>query len=569
MNDATGLGSGAIWRRREAPPASQRPRSISEILGILLAQRGILTSEEAHAFLHPSLDQLHDPALLPDFEPGAEAVERAIRDGHRIFIHGDFDADGITSTTVLTRSLRAMAPGSEIVPFVPHRFREGYGLRRETIREAAEAGAKLFLTCDVGIAAHDSVAYARELGMTVVVTDHHSVPAQIPDATAVINPKRPDSQYPFRDLAGVGVAFKFVEGLVKRKGHKLDGFYRRQLPFVALGTIADMMPLNGENRTIAALGLRYMRDTDHPGLVTLLENARVNRDYGISSHTISFRLAPRINAAGRVAEASLALRLLLERDPAEALELANQIEAINTERKAIADEVKAEAIALAAAMGDRFSYVIAGEGWHGGVVGLVAGSLSNALARPVVLGTITDGMFRGSARAAGLVDLYDFISRNRDLVGGGGHSRAAGMHFPADQLAEVQARFEAYVAAELEGVDLTPILEYDLELQPEDLSRPVLDEIARLGPFDSETNPEPLILSRNLLFSTAERISKAGNPGTVARYSGPRRTLLRNIFESETELPEAGSRWDVLYRVRAGSYEGIWFDEVDTRPAGS
>jgi single-stranded-DNA-specific exonuclease len=379
-----------------------RELGVSPVTARLLAIRGLHDLDEARRFLSPSLDQLLDPFLLADMERAVIRLERAIAQRERIAVHGDYDVDGITSTVILRRTLELL--GGDVVHFVPERLRDGYGLQPATFDRLKADGVQVVVSVDCGIRGAEAARRARELGIDLIITDHHEPDDELPDAVAVVNPKRHDCTYPDKNLAGVGVALKLVQALCTRAGRAawVPGFVK----VAAIGTLADVVPLVGENRVIAKLGLEMLSKGPHKvGLRSLLEaSSLVGKT--IDSYHISFMLAPRINAAGRMSTPDIAARLLLASDEgmaAEARALAEQLEVENTRRRTEEQDIVAQARKIVDTdpeVGARSVLVVAGEGWHRGVIGIVASKLVDAFYRPAIVLSIEDGVAHGRAAAS-------------------------------------------------------------------------------------------------------------------------------------------------------------------------
>jgi len=489
--------------------------SIPFVTAQILVQRGIQSAKDAEAFLKPDLKNLHDPKLLPDYDKAVRAILGAKERGETIFIHGDYDVDGVTSASLFTRFLRSV--GCRVVTHVPHRLKEGYGIHESAVQAASEAGAKLFLTCDCGISAHDQVKQANEAGMTVVVTDHHTVGAEIPDAAAVVNPHRSDSQYPFAELCGAGVAFKLCDGLTRELGHNPSHFYRAFLDLAALGTIADVMPLVDENRIIAKYGLERLAKTKKVGLVELMKVAGIDPSSGkpLRSYHVGFTLGPRLNAAGRLDDAAMSLDLLLESDPDKAREIAQEIDQINNERKAEQERIYQEAVqkVLAEGKADKNVIIVADEGWHSGVIGIVAGKLVEFFRRPCFVAAVDPetGKMKGSARSIPGFNLADAIRSHGDLISGGGHAMAAGFSGDLESIDILNATMHEYAGKFLTEEDFLPQVRIDAEVAPESVTLAMAESLSMLEPFGMG-NPEPVLLVRNVQFA---QILPTKNPSIV------------------------------------------------------
>lgn len=484
---------------------------VHPIMARLLVQRNITTPEEAALFLEPSLDRLHDPFLLPDAEAACERIKTALHEKEKILIHGDYDGDGITSAALWTRVLRSL--GANVEVFVPHRGRDGYDMRASFIERAKNDGVTLIITTDCGVTRMDEVEHARQYGIDVIVTDHHTPRSsgELPRAVAVVNPHRADSKYPFADLAGVGVAFKMGEALTRTLGLKLDSYRRAFLDLAAIGTVTDIMPLHGENRILVRHGLEALQNTKKPGLRALIHSAGY-AGKPLNAGSIGFGLGPRLNAASRVDETTDALDLLLTKDEAEAYRLAEHLERCNMRRKEIQEAILEEARAQVAQQDvtEARCLVVDGSGWPGGIIGLVAGRIMEQYCRPCVVITVdpATGAGRGSARSPRIFNILDAITACRDLLGEyGGHACAAGLSIESGNVEDFRAQMMQLAGAQLSEEDLVPTLEVAAELDPTDICPQLLEQIETLAPFGS-SNHEPLFVSRSVRLANVVTMGK-------------------------------------------------------------
>lgn len=528
----------------------QAELGIPAMVAGLLINRGITDASAADKFLNPRLEHFHRPELLPDYAPAVREIRAAQAKGDTIFVHGDYDADGVTSAAILVRFLRVMK--CEVIPHVPHRVREGYGIHESVVAAAAAAGAKLFLTCDCGVAAHEQVKQANAAGMRVVVTDHHSVGADLPEAAAVINPHRSDSTYPFSELSGAGVAFKLCEGLARENGLKIEEFYRRYLDLAVLGTIADMMPLVDENRLIAHFGLQALKDTRKAGIQAIMKNARMNPVDGVTSRDVGWRIGPRLNAAGRIQDAALALRLLLSNDPAEAQPIADEIEAVNQERRDEQDRLAEEAIAAVIESGqaDRNVIIIASENWHPGIIGIVAGKIAERFRRPTFVGAIdpVTGVVKASGRSIRGFDLASTIRENPELfIGGGGHAMAAGCSFDGAQIDELRLQLHAFAGAQIDPADFIPSADVDFEVLATEVSAETTESLSKMEPYGNG-NRQPTFLVRGV---ELRQLMPMRDPKhaklTIAAGNGSVGGILFGAADKLAALG-AGKKLDLLFR---------------------
>ncbi len=454
-----------------------RELAVAPLVARIMVAHGISSVEEAERFLTPSLERdWADPLIIPGMADVADRVERAVRAGESIAVFGDFDVDGITSTCLLTEGLRAL--GATVRPFIPHRFDEGYGISEAALdRVVAACAPSLVVTVDNGIAAKSEVAYLRERGIDLAVTDHHEPSDAVPEGIPLTDPKL-EAQGPSRELAGAGVALKLVQVLGARFGR--PDLWRRYLEVAALGTVSDMMLLTPENRALVAEGIAQMRATARPGFIALASVSRVDIET-ITADSLSFSLIPRLNAAGRMADPALALDLLLERDAIEASRLAARLEEVNQERRAIEAALTEDALARVeeSYAGGRV-IVVGGEGWHEGVKGIVASRLVNRYHVPALLFSIEDGVARGSGRSVGSVNLFDAVERCSDLLTRfGGHAGAVGVTLPAQRLPELRTRLDA-VLSELPEEAFLDTGEIATTVDLAELDIDTIEEISRL-----------------------------------------------------------------------------------------
>ena len=460
----------------------------------LLCMRGLGDPDVARRFLHPTMDHLHDPYLLADMGKAVERIERALATKERIAIHGDYDVDGITSTVILRRALEML--GGEVVHFIPERLRDGYGLQPAAIDRLHGEGVHLVISVDCGIRGTEAALRARELGMDLIITDHHEPDGTLPPALAVINPKRHDCTYPDKNLAGVGVALKLVQALCQRadKAKWLPAFVK----IAAIGTLADVVPLVGENRVIAKLGLESLSTGRHTvGLRALLEASGLTGKT-IDSYHVGFILAPRVNAAGRMSTPDIATRLLLATDEGageEARGLAQQLNDENLKRQTEEADLVAQAkkaIETDPAIGAHNVLVVGGEGWHRGVIGIAASKLVDAYSKPAIVLSIDGEVAHGSCRSIPAFDMLDALERCADLfLRFGGHKQAAGLTMDAANVPEFRARINAHADAVLEPDQLRPRLRIDGNLNLKQITPDLVDGLNLMAPFGL-ANPRPI-----------------------------------------------------------------------------
>jgi len=469
---------------------------VSSLVARLLIGRQF-SLESARQFLAMRLADLPDPFLLPDMDVAVNRLYAAIENGEKIAIHGDYDVDGISGTVLLTAVLKAF--GADVEYHIPLRLRDGYGLSAEAIKAAAARGVTVVVSVDCGVSAHEEASLARQSGIDLIVTDHHQPPATLPQAVAVINPQRQDSGFPFRPLAGVGVAFFLLIAL--RKTLREAGWFkthpepdlRDYLDLVALGTIADLVPLQGINRTLARHGLRLIENAPRIGLRALKQVASVKN---VSSGVVGFQLAPRLNAAGRMEDAVLGVELLLEEDMVRALNTARYLDQCNRARQELEKQTLREAESAVAGLSDQHTHtiVLGGEGWHPGVIGIVASRLVERYHRPTVLVALDGDGGKGSARSIRGYHLYQGLQACAGhLEAFGGHEMAAGLSLSRQELPAFASALEAHAREELGDDELLPKLRHDGTVLLEEIDPDALRQMESMAPFGME-NPEPLMV---------------------------------------------------------------------------
>jgi single-stranded-DNA-specific exonuclease len=478
-----------------APPELARQLGLRPLIADLLHQRGQQDPAAVHTFLEADYrGGLHDPLLMRGMAEARDRIALAVERGEPMAVYGDFDTDGVTAVTLLVQAITAM--GGTIRPYIPHRAREGYGLNSQAVRQLAADGVRLLITVDCGISNAPEVAEAAALGLDVIVTDHHQPPAAVPQAHAVVNPKQEGCAYPYKQLVGVGIAFKLVQALWKH-GLKPGALRARDLlDVVALGTVADMGPLTGENRVLVKAGLEAINSSQRPGLRALIDVAGLVQGK-ITAADIGYMLAPRLNAAGRLDDAVLAYRLLLAEDPIAAQAHAQELNQANRERQELTRRVQGLAKELAAATGklDQPVVMLDSPEFPAGVVGLVAGKLMDEWGRPVLLIERGEETSRGSARSVPGFSIIEALTSCQDLfVRFGGHAAAAGFTIANANLPALEDRLLALAAAKLTEEMLQPAIGIHATVDLNDLGWPLLGELERLEPF-GQGNPQPVLMS--------------------------------------------------------------------------
>ncbi|MFC5529246.1 single-stranded-DNA-specific exonuclease RecJ [Cohnella yongneupensis] len=479
---------------------------VSRLVSGVLVARQWHSAEEAETFLNASEQQLHDPFLLKGMSVAVSRITQAIEAGEHIRVYGDYDVDGVTSTALMTRLLTTL--GARFDTYIPHRHKEGYGMNEAAIDLAADAGVSLIVTVDNGISAVRQIAYAAERGIQVVVTDHHEPPAsgELPDAVAIVNPKQEDCPYPFKGLCGAGVVFKLAHAMLGRP-------VLEYADLAAIGTIADLMPLIGENRVIARLGLAQLRRDPVPG-IRALAKASGTKPEELTSGRIGFGLAPRLNAGGRLAHASGAVQLLIAADEAEAMSLATELDELNLERQALVETTVAEADAMWKTLNadgrNRNVIVLAGEGWNAGIAGLVASKLVERYYRPAIILAIDPdtGKCKGSARSIDGFNLFEALSECAELMDHfGGHTAAAGLTISWENVESLSERLHALAGEWLTEEDWQPKKRADLVCTLAQATLDAVDQLARLEPFGNG-NPTPRVVIQGLTVRESRTLGK-------------------------------------------------------------
>jgi single-stranded-DNA-specific exonuclease len=532
---------------------------ISPVTARLLCIRGLDEPGVAQRFLSPSLADLHDPLLLADMAVAVDRILIAVAARERIAIHGDYDVDGVTSTVILRRALELL--GADVVHFIPERLRDGYGLQPAALDRLHAQGVRLVISVDCGIRAAEAARHACSLGLDLIITDHHEPGDELPACVAVINPKRHDCRYPDKNLAGVGVALKLVQALCAKSGRVawLPAFVK----VAALGTLADVVPLTGENRIIAKLGLEMLSKGPHKvGLRALLEASGL-LNTAIDSHQVSFVIAPRINAAGRMSTPDIAARLLLAADEAmgvEARALAEQLNAENLRRQEEEAAIVAEARKVVETdldVGSRTVIVVAGEGWHRGVIGIVASKLVDAFHRPAIVISVDGDVAHGSCRSIPSFNMLAALeSCGEVMTKFGGHKQAAGLTIEAGRIRELRAAVNAYADTCLTPDDLRPRLWIDGALSFRGISSQVAAELTALAPFGAG-NPTPIFRASRVEIVDGPRRIKERHLKMAFRQDG---RIMRGIAwrasERETFVAEHRSAIDLAFSLEQDIWNG-------------
>ena len=494
--------------RKQAAKELADKIGMSPILADLLIRRGIKTESAAKRFFRPMLSELIDPFLMNDMDIAVDRLNDAMGRKERIMVYGDYDVDGCTAVALVYKVLQQFY--SNIEYYIPDRYDEGYGVSRKSIDEAKEKGVKLIIVLDCGIKAIDEIAYAKELGIDFIICDHHVPDEEMPPAVAILNPKRKDSTYPFHHLSGCGVGFKFMQAFAKNNGIP----FSRLMPvldFCAVSIASDIVPVVGENRTLAFHGLKQLNQNPSVGLKAIIKICGLmGREITMSD--IVFKIGPRINASGRMQNGKEAVDLLVERDFKTALLEASQINGYNEQRKDIDKQMTEEANLIVSKLENQqhlSSIVLSGENWKKGVIGIVASRLTEIYFRPTVVLTVVDGMATGSARSVAGFDIYDAIKSCRDLLENfGGHTYAAGLSMKVENIPAFRKRFQEYVNKHILPEQTQAILDIEEEIDFKDITKKMLTDIKKFAPH-GPSNPKPLFCTHNVYdYGTSKVVGK-------------------------------------------------------------
>lgn len=527
--------------------------NISELLATILVNKNITTQKEINEFLNPTRNDFFDPFLMNDMDIAIKRIKKAIENQEKVIIYGDYDVDGITSITVLKSFLKDV--GLDVDYYIPNRLEEGYGLNKNAIDEIAKKEYKLIITVDCGISAIEEVDYANSLGIEVIITDHHEPGDEIPKALAVVDNKRKDNKYPFRELAGVGVAFKVSQALAQSMNIREEE-YLKYLDIVCVGTISDIVPLVSENRVITKLGLKLVKQTRNMGLRAIINSSGYSQ---INSTTISFGVAPRINACGRMGKAEQALKLLLSKDIYEVNKLTQELNSYNRERQEIEKEIfenvltKIEQNNLA----KNRTIVVGGENWHHGVIGIVSSKITEKYFKPsILLSFEKDGTGKGSGRSIPGFDLHEALMKcENSLEKFGGHSMAVGLTIKKENLEQFYKEFEK-IAEENETENIIPIINVDAKIELDKIDKSVVEDLKQLEPF-GEANKTPTFALKNIRIDSIRALSEGKHLKLTLRENNQ---IINAIGFNIGELAEAykiGDKIDIAGVLEINTFNGI------------
>ncbi len=523
-------------------------------IALILANRDVLTPDAARTFLEGTLDDLYDPYLMAGMDKAVARIEAAIQRKEKILIFGDYDVDGVLSVVIMLKALSGL--GAEVDFFIPKRLKEGYGIKEAHLQVAKEKGARLVVSVDCGIKAVDFVKGAMREGLDVIITDHHLPGEDLPEAVALLNPVLKESGYPYAGLAGVGVVFKLLQALLEKHGKSTHLPHYAKL--VAIGTIADVANLRGENRLLVRSGLKGLENASNRGLRSLLEQCGC-LDKKVSEGDVGFRLAPRINAAGRMGTADDAVRLFLSDDDSESRRLARRLSELNSRRQSEEDKIysEAEKRIRKGALDKRYKMLILGcETWHRGIIGIVASKLKDAFNRSVVLFTYEDGKAHGSGRSISALSLIECLDACRDFfIDYGGHPLAVGCVLPRNKMGLLRERINRVVDEKLQAEDLQRKVRIDSRLRLNEIQTSFMDIYLRLAPF-GVGNPKPTFLSEGVEVVGSPRLLKDKHLKFLARQDGRMIEVLGWDKKQLVEDIRQGERLDIVYSLQSSTYLG-------------
>ena len=540
---------------------------IDPVILQLLANRGIKTQEQIDEFLYPDYSQdIHDPFLFLDMEKAVERIFSALQRGEKIMVHGDYDADGVCSALVVVNALEAM--DAKVDVYLPHRELEGYGLNMQTVEELGKNGVKLIITTDCGISNREEIKRAAELGMDVIVTDHHAEPLNLPeDAFAIIDPHLKRERYPFKQLSGAGVAFKFVQAILRSprfaaSNIQLDteAFEKWLLDLVAIATITDIMPLLGENRTLVKYGLLVLNKTQRLGLKKLIESLGLNKAKDLDAKNVAFQIGPRLNAAGRIDHANQAYELLKTDDAAEVQNLVDALNKTNEGRQNLSERVTAEVKAqIGEDIGEEKVLFALGEGWPIGIVGLVAGKIADNFWRPTFVMTEKEGKIMGSGRSIPEFDMMEGLRAAKEFLSHyGGHAGACGFTLKEKKdLKKFKKALQKFAEKKLAGLDLVPTLNIDAEVKLEKINWELFELLEKFSPF-GKNNERPRYLGRGLTVESFLGVGTNGNHLRInlSHENGQKKKFIGFCFGNWCEKLKAGDKIDVVFEVDVNEWNG-------------
>jgi single-stranded-DNA-specific exonuclease len=537
-----------------------KEHNISEILASILVSRGVTQKDEIDIFLNPTRNDFHDPYEMPDMEKAVDRILKAIENKEKVIIYGDYDVDGITSTTVLKKFLYNR--GLDVGYYIPNRLDEGYGLNKSAVKEIKDRGYDLIITVDCGISGIEEIKYAYELGMEVIVTDHHEPLEELPKAVAVIDCKRKDNRYPFKNLAGCGVVFKLAQAISQKL--KLDEKeYLKFLDIVCVGTISDIVPLVDENRVIAKLGLKLIEQTRSPGLKALLIASGYKE---INSNTVSFGIAPRINACGRMGKEEEALKLFLTENPNEAAAITENLNKYNRERQEIEKRIFEEAVSKIEKnhLNEKNAIIVGSENWHHGVIGIVSSKITELYFKPSILVCFEGEEGKGSGRSIPGFDLHEALCKSSDyLEKYGGHEMAVGLTLRKSEFDNFSNKFEE-VAKEAHTEEIESVINIDKEITLKDISINTVEELKKLEPF-GEANKVPIFIYKNLKIDSIRALSEGKHLKLTLKDGNSIINAIGFNMGRYTEEYRIDDKVDILGVLEINTFNGVSMLQINMR----
>lgn len=526
---------------------------ISKQTAQILINRKLKEKEQIADFLNPRLGSLRDPFEIPGMQKAVARILSAKQKKEKIYVFGDYDVDGVTGTAIIVLALRKL--GIDPSYYIPHRYDEGYGLNEEAIKKISQEKTSLIITVDCGISSIKEIDVANSLGIDVIITDHHNIPKDLPKAHAIVNPKLIKEKHPSKDLSGAGVAFKLIWALFRGSGISDSVPIKEFLDLAALGTVADIVPLVEENRILAVCGMKVLNEKKRIGVKHLFDAAGITKE--LNTKTISFMIAPRLNAPGRLKSASLSMELLLENDSSKAQTIAQEINRINIERQQIGNLIGEEVLQKIENASDKKLLLLSGKKWHPGVIGIVASRLVEKFNRPAILISEEEKFCRGSARGVEDFNIYEFLSSCRDLfIDFGGHKEAAGFEILPENIKILEERLSEKIEGALTKENLVPKTKIDIELACDDINMDLASELKILEPF-GQANPNPIFMSKKLKIVNGKKVGSTGNHLKVKFSSGKAYidSIGFGMGDFEKELDDI-NEVDVLYNLSVNEWNG-------------
>ncbi len=546
--------------------------AIHPALARMLLERGITSAQQARHFFRPPLTELHDPFLMNDMQRAVDRLNLAMGRKERIMVYGDYDVDGCTAVALVYKFLRQFY--SNVDYYIPDRYDEGYGISRKGVEYASLTGVGLIIVLDCGIKAIEEIAYAKEVGIDFIICDHHVPDPILPDAVAILNPKRRDNTYPYTDLSGCGVGFKFMQAFALNNGIEFNKL-NQLLDLCAVSIASDIVPVTGENRILAYHGLRCLNSNPGIGLQAIIEMCGL-ADRELTMNDIIFKIGPRINASGRMQNGKEAVELLVEKDYAAALEKAGRINLYNEARKDLDKQMTEEAmeqVKLQPGLDEKRAVVIYNEAWHKGVIGIVASRLTEQYYRPAVVLTRSEGMATGSARSVSGFDVYKAVQSCADLLENfGGHTYAAGLTLPVEHVEEFSRRFEAYVAEHILDEQTEATLDIEAELDFKDVSFRFYQQLRRFAPF-GPGNPKPLFCTKKVYdYGTSKVVGRGQEHIKLELVDNKSNNIMNGIAfgqSSQARYIKTKRAFDICYTIEENSHKRgeVQLQIDDIRPA--